>query len=113
MLTRPDRSLRRETGQTRDFILQAAIEFAAVETHHGDAPLGSLALFDRHEVRHCPRSQSPRSPNLFPATIPHKRGLSSVRKKDFHDLIHPRIERRYLQRFLERRCGPGFWRMAS
>jgi hypothetical protein len=32
-------------------------------------------------------------------------GLSPIRKKDFHDLIHARIERRYLEGFLQRRRG--------
>src|SRR6266852_1630970 len=42
---------------------------------------------------------------FFPATIPHKRGLSLVGKKDFCDVIHPWIECRYLERFLQCRCG--------
>src|SRR6266852_391305 len=44
---------------------------------------------------------------LFPATIPHKRDLSLVGKKDFRDLIHPWIECRYLERFLQCRCETG------
>src|ERR1700675_338298 len=54
------------------------------------------------------KSATVRAPRtLFPATIPHKRDLSRVGKKDFHDLVHPWIEGRYLEGLLQRRCRTG------
>src|ERR1700694_3467566 len=41
-------------------------------------------------------------PALF-ATIAHKRRLSLVGKKNFRDLVHAWIERRYFERLLQRR----------
>jgi hypothetical protein len=40
--------------------------------------------------------------------VPYKRRLSLVREKDFRDLIHPWIERRYFQRLSSAGAGPGF-----
>jgi len=37
---------------TQRFRRQRIDAVAAVEPHHGDTPLGPVALFDRHEIRH-------------------------------------------------------------
>ena len=39
---------------TQRFRRQRIDAVAAVEPHHGDAPLGPQTLFDRHEIRHKP-----------------------------------------------------------
>jgi hypothetical protein len=63
--------------------------------------IGPSGICQKRRTRAAMRTGCP----LFPAAIPHKGGLSPIRKKDFHDFIHPRIERRYLEDFLQRRRG--------